>query len=154
MKTKGKTKLEDLEVKKIDAVDIGADQKANILIKKRGGAEEPKGNFFKRFFNAFCDSLGVNSEDVRKSMEDEATSFDDVMSQFNEELDEITTLDGLKEFAKLKIDEGNYLLAGHIIAALQSGYDEDWWDYDYCMGTLDTPIPLTEKTDVEHLIND
>lgn len=81
MKTKGKTKLEDLEVKKIDAVDIGADQKANILIKKRGGAEEPKGNFFKRFFNAFCDSLGVNSEEVRKSMEDEATSFDDVMNE-------------------------------------------------------------------------
>lgn len=81
MKTKGKTKLEDLEVKKIDAVDIGADQKANILIKKRGGSEEPKGNFFKRFFNAFCDSLGVNSEDVRKSMEDEATSFDDVMNE-------------------------------------------------------------------------
>jgi hypothetical protein len=81
MKTKGKTKREDLEVKKIDAVDIGADQKANILIKKRGGAEEPKGNFFKRFFNAFCDSLGVNSEDVRKSMEDEATSFDDVMNE-------------------------------------------------------------------------
>ena len=81
MKTKGKTKLSDLEVKKIDAVDIGADQKANILIKKRGGAEEPKGNFFKRFFNAFCDSLGVNSEDVRKSMEDEATSFDDVMNE-------------------------------------------------------------------------
>ena len=81
MKTKGKTKLEDLELKKIDAVDIGADQKANILIKKRGGAEEPKGNFFKRFFNAFCDSLGVNSEDVRKSMEDEATSFDDVMNE-------------------------------------------------------------------------
>ena len=81
MKTKGKTKLEDLEVKKIDAVDIGADQKANILIKKRGGAEEPKGNFFKRFFNAFCDSLGVNSEEVRKSMEDEATSFEDVMNE-------------------------------------------------------------------------
>ena len=81
MKTKGKTRLEDLEVKKIDAVEIGADQKANILIKKRGGAEEPKGNFFKRFFNAFCDSLGVNSEEVRKSMEDEATSFDDVMNE-------------------------------------------------------------------------
>lgn len=81
MKTKGKTKLEDLEVKTIDAVDIGADQKANILIKKRGGTGEPKGNFFKRFFNAFCDSLGVNSEDVRKSMEDEATSFDDVMNE-------------------------------------------------------------------------
>lgn len=81
MKTKGKTKLEDLEVKKIDAVDIGADQKANILIKKRGGAEEPKENFFKRFFKGFCDSLGLNSEEVRKSMEDEATSFDDVMNE-------------------------------------------------------------------------
>lgn len=49
----------------------------------------------------------------------EEKSFEDVMSQFNEELDEITTLDRLKEFAKLKIDEGNYLLAGHIIVALQ-----------------------------------
>lgn len=81
MKTKGKTKLSDLEVKKIDAVDIGADQKANILIKKRGGVEEPKENFFKRFFKGFCDSLGLNSEEVRKSMEDEATSFDDVMNE-------------------------------------------------------------------------
>ena len=42
MKTKGKTKLEDLEVKKIDAVDIGADQKANILIKKRCRRTEGK----------------------------------------------------------------------------------------------------------------
>lgn len=42
----------------------------------------------------------------------------------------------------------------HIIEALQAGYDEDWWDYDCCMGTLDTPIPMTEKADVEHLIDD
>ena len=77
-----------------------------------------------------------------------------LIRQLNEELDEITTLDRLKEFAKLKIDEGNYLPANHIIEALQAGYDEDWWDYDYCMGTLDTPIPLTEKADVEHLIDD
>ena len=40
MKTKGKTKLEDLEVKKIDAVDIGADQKANILIKVQKNRRE------------------------------------------------------------------------------------------------------------------
>lgn len=49
---------------------------------------------------------------------------------------------------------GHYFLANHIIEALKNGNDEDWWDYDYCMGTLDTPIPLTEKTDVEHLIDD
>ena len=84
----------------------------------------------------------------------EEKSFEDVMSQLNEECDQITTLDRLKEFAKLKIDEGNYPLANHIIVALQAGHDEDWWDYDYCMGTLDTPIPLTEKTDVGHLIYD
>lgn len=83
----------------------------------------------------------------------EEKSFEDVMSQLNEELGEITTLNILKEFAKSKIDDGNYLLANHIIEALKNGNDEYWWDYDYCMGTLDTPIPLTEKTDVEHLID-
>lgn len=84
----------------------------------------------------------------------EEKSFGDVMDQLNGELDEITTLDMLKEFAKLKIDESNYLLANHVIEALQNGNDEDWWDYDYCMGTLDMPIPLIEKADVEHLIDD
>lgn len=84
----------------------------------------------------------------------EEKSFENVISQLNEELDEITTLDRLKEFAKSKIDDGNYFLANHIIQALQNGNNEDWWAYDYCMGTLDTPIPLTEKADVEHLIYD
>ena len=84
----------------------------------------------------------------------EEKSFESVMSQLNEEFDEITTLDNLKEFTKSKIDDGHYFLANHIIEALQNGNDEDWWDYDYCMGTLDTPIPLTGKTDVEHLIDD
>ena len=81
-------------------------------------------------------------------------SFENVMSRLDEELDEITTIDRLKEFAKLKIDEGNYFLAKHIIEALENGNEEYWWDYDYCMGTIDTPIPLTEKADVEHLIDD
>lgn len=76
------------------------------------------------------------------------------MEQLDDELDEITTLDRLKEFAKLNIDDGHYFLANHIIKALQNENDEDWWDYDYCMETLNTPIPLTGKTDVEHLIND
>lgn len=84
----------------------------------------------------------------------EEKSFEDVMNQLDEELNEITTLDVLKDFAKSKIDDGNYFLANHIIEALQNENDEHWWNYDYCMGTLDTPIPLTEKADVEHLIDD
>lgn len=55
----------------------------------------------------------------------EEKSFEGVMSQLNEELDEITTLDNLKEFAKSKIDDGNYFLANHIIQALQNGNNED-----------------------------
>ena len=78
---KGKTKLEDLKVTKVDVVDIGADQKANILIKKRGGEGEERESFFKRFFNAFCNSLGLESEDVRKNLENESASFDDVMNE-------------------------------------------------------------------------
>lgn len=84
----------------------------------------------------------------------EEQSFEECMEQLNEEFDEITTLENLKEFVKIKLDWGNYLVAKHIIEALEKGNDEYWWDYDYCMGTLDTPIPLTEKADVEHLIDD
>ena len=30
----------------------------------------------------------------------------------------------------------------------------EWYDYDYSMGTMDTPVCLSEKADVEHLIED
>lgn len=83
----------------------------------------------------------------------EAKSFEECMEQLNEEFDEITTLDHLKEFAKEKINDGDYFLAIHIVEALQKGNDEDWWDYDYCMGVLDTPMPITEKEDVEYLLD-
>ena len=84
----------------------------------------------------------------------EQKSFEEVMEQLNEERDEITDLDMLKEFAVKAINEGNYFLAIHVLKALQDGNDEDWWNYDYSMGTLDTPTPITEKEDVEHLIED
>ena len=84
----------------------------------------------------------------------EVNSFEDVMERLNEERDDITTLDILKEFAKAKIDDGNYFVAKHILEALQAGYDERWWNYDYCMGTMDTPMPVTEKADVAHMIDD
>ena len=58
----------------------------------------------------------------------EEKSFEDVMNQLDEELNEITTLDVLKDFAKSKIDDGNYFLANHIIEALQNENDEHWWN--------------------------
>ena len=35
-----------------------------------------------------------------------------------------------------------------------SPYDSVWWIYDYSMGTLDTPVCVSAKEDVEHLIED
>lgn len=87
----------------------------------------------------------------------EEKSFEDVMSQLNEELDEITTLDSLKEFIKEKIDEDNFYIASHLCNAIWNDPNpsmSEWYDYDYSMGTLDTPVCLSEKAHIEHLIDD
>ena len=87
----------------------------------------------------------------------EEKSFEDVMNQLNEELDEITTLDRLKEFIKEKIDEDDFGIASHLCNAIWNDPNpsmSEWYDYDYSMGTLDMPVCLSEKEDVEHLIDD
>ena len=87
----------------------------------------------------------------------EEKSFEDVMSQLNEELDEITTLDSLKEFIKEKIDEDNFCIASHLCNAIWNDPNpsmSEWYDYDYSMGTLDKPVCLSEKAHIEHLIDD
>ena len=72
-----KTKLKDLTVKKVDVVDVGADQQADILITKRDDAgEEP---FYKRFFRKFCSAMNLDTEDVRKAVE--AEGFGEKMAQ-------------------------------------------------------------------------
>lgn len=80
-------------------------------------------------------------------------NFENVMEQLNEERDDITTYETLKEFAKEKIEEDNLLVAIHILEALQND-DTEWYEYDYCMGTLQTPSGITEKEHVEHMILD
>ena len=79
--------------------------------------------------------------------------FEEVMEQLNEEKDDITTYETLKDFAKEKIDGDNLLVAIHILEALQND-DAEWYEYDYCMGTLQTPSGITEKEHVEHMIDD
>lgn len=79
---KGKTKLKDLEVSKVDFVDIGADQKANVVIAKRGESEEEaKEPFYKKFFHSVCKGLGFDSSVIEKVME--AESFHDKMNERN-----------------------------------------------------------------------
>ena len=78
--------------------------------------------------------------------------FEEVMEQLNEEKDDITTYETLKEFAKEKIEEDNLFIAIHILEALQNDVAE-WYEYDYCMGTLQTPSGITEKEHIEHMID-
>lgn len=78
--------------------------------------------------------------------------FEEVMETLNEERDDITTYETLKEFAIEKINDDNFLVAIHILETLQND-SEEWYLYDYCMGTLDTPSSVTCKEDVEHLID-
>lgn len=83
----------------------------------------------------------------------ETKSFDEVMEQLNEERDDITTYENLKEFAISQINEDRLFLAIHILELLNID-TETWYEYDYCMGTLQTPSSITTKEDVEHLIED
>lgn len=82
-------------------------------------------------------------------------NFAEVMQQLNEENDTITTIDTLKDFIKENIDNDNYYLALHVLEAITNDIrDSEYWDYDYSLGTLDTPTPINSKEDVEHLIYD
>lgn len=87
----------------------------------------------------------------------ETKSFEEVMEQLDEERDDITTIDMLKEFIKEKIDNEDFNVASHLCNAIWNDPNpdnSDWYEYDYCMGTLDTPVCLSKKEDVEHLIED
>lgn len=81
--------------------------------------------------------------------------FDDVMEKLYEEKQEVTTLEGLKQFVCKTILKGQYYLSEHLIKALRNGNDEHYWLYDYNMGTLDVlVVPVYSLEDVKHLIDD
>ena len=82
-------------------------------------------------------------------------SLDEVLEYVNENVDDLTTEDVLLEFAKSKIDDENIYMAYHILKAIwESGEAyNDYYLYDYCMGTLETPTPVTCKEDLEDYIS-
>lgn len=83
----------------------------------------------------------------------EQKTFTEVMEKLSEQRDDITTHECLKEFVIENIKEDNFLLAVHILEALRNDVAE-WYEYDYCMGILQSPSGITEKAHVEHLIED
>lgn len=71
------------------------------------------------------------------------------IEELREQRDDITDYAALKDFAKLKIDEDNLIVASHLIDALNHGEYAEYYNYDFCMGTLDTPTPLKTVADLE-----
>lgn len=80
-------------------------------------------------------------------------TFEELIFQLRDESDEVTTYEELKAFAIDKIKSDDLFLAIHILEAINND-TENYYLYDYNMGTLQTPSSITEKEDIEHLIED
>jgi hypothetical protein len=84
----------------------------------------------------------------------DSMTFEEVLEWANENVNDLTTEDILIDFAKTKIDDDNIFMAIHILGAIHNNpYDTEHYLYDYCMGTLETPTPVTCKEDFEDYID-
>lgn len=85
----------------------------------------------------------------------EAMTLDELIDWAYENLNDVTTEEVLLDFAKSKIDDDNLYMAIHILKAVHESSESynGYYLYDYSMGTLETPTPITEKEDLEHLID-
>lgn len=88
-----------------------------------------------------------------KREEYEAMSLEELTDWAYENIDDITTEDILIDFAKAKIDDDNIYLAIHILKAIYESGESCYYRYDYNMGMLETPTPITCKEDLEDLID-
>lgn len=84
----------------------------------------------------------------------ESMDFEILMEWATENLNDVTDEETLKDFAIAALKDDNFGLALHIINAIYNNqYNTEYYLYDYSMGTLETPTPITEKEDIEHLID-
>ena len=79
-------------------------------------------------------------------------NFEDAASILEQENNQITTYENLKYFAIQNINEDMLFLAIHILEAINNDTAE-YYDYDYCMGTLDKPVSLKTLEDLEDYID-
>lgn len=79
-------KLKDLLITKVDFVDAGANQRANILITKKaqeGGENMDKENPVKKFLSTIADKLGLKENEVADSIAEisKAKTFDEAFDE-------------------------------------------------------------------------
>ena len=81
----------------------------------------------------------------------ENKTFNELISQLNEEMDDIHSRESMLDMAKHEIDCDNLFVAIHILEDLWNS-DSDWYQYDRNMGTLESVTPLRDKEDIEDFI--
>ena len=79
-------------------------------------------------------------------------SFEDAVEKLSSEKEQITTYETLKSFAIENINNDNLFLAIHILQGINEK-QADYYDYDYCMGTLDTPTAIETKEDLKDYLD-
>ena len=82
-----------------------------------------------------------------KKQELKKLSFENAVEKLRQEKDNITTYETLKQFSIDNIENDNLFLAIHILQGINDE-QADYYDYDYCMGTLETPTPIKTKDDL------
>ena len=73
------------------------------------------------------------------------------MMTFDEKIDwlfengyDVHSYEDMKDIAKEAIDTENLMVAIHILQAINNDPDE-YYSYDYSMGTLDTPVSIDDE---------
>lgn len=95
------------------------------------------------------------AELTRKQYEE--MSLDELIEWAQENVYDFTNREMLVDWAESCLRDGNLVLAAHILNALVDTDGEavkDGYFYDYGMGTMETPTPLTGKEDFECFVED
>lgn len=82
-------------------------------------------------------------------------SFEELLDWAYDNIDDMHSEEVLIDLAKHEIDEENLQMAIHILQAIyeSDAPDGSYYIYDRCMGTLETPTPITCKEDLEEYID-
>lgn len=74
-------------------------------------------------------------------------SMEEIIEKLRDQGTDIVSYEELKEYAVAQINGDNLLCAIHILEAVNED-TADWYDYDFSMGTLETPTAIRSKDDL------
>ena len=78
--------------------------------------------------------------------------FENAISILQEEINDITDIEILKDFIKHNVENDNFFLAIHLLNALYNSDNAEetyYYRYDYSLGAIDTPEELNTIEDLE-----